>query len=52
MPEELPISKTLRREAKAWAERRDAEQIGVDWYFTTDDAWIKLNRLYPKVKAE
>jgi hypothetical protein len=43
---------TLRREAKAWAERRNAEQTGVDWHFTTADARIKLKRLYPQIKTE
>jgi hypothetical protein len=43
---------TLRREAKAWAERRNAEQTGVDWHFTTADARIKLHRLYPQIKTE
>ena len=43
---------TLRREAKAWAERRNASQTGVDWQFTTEDARIKLKRLYPQVKLK
>lgn len=32
---------TLRREAKAWAERRNASQTGVDWQFAAEDARIK-----------
>jgi DDE superfamily endonuclease len=48
----IPDIDTLRREAKAWAKRRNNEQTGVDWHFTTADARIKLNRLYPQVKAE
>ncbi len=43
---------TLRREAKAWARRRNAEQTGVDWHFTPADARIKLKRLYPQIKTE
>lgn len=43
---------TLRREAKAWAERRNTAQTGVDWHFTAADARIKLKRLYPQIKAE
>ena len=27
----IPDLETLRREAAAWAERRNAEQVGVDW---------------------
>jgi hypothetical protein len=48
----IPDIDTLRREAKAWAMRRNNEQTGVNWHFTTADARIKLNRLYPQVKAE
>lgn len=43
---------TLRREAKAWAERRNTEQTGVDWQFTSEDARTKLKRLYPEIKME
>ncbi len=43
---------TLRREARAWAKRRNEQQTGVDWHFTTADARIKLNRLYPQIQTE
>ena len=42
----------LRREAKAWAERRNATQTGVDWQFTNDAARIKLKHLYPQVNEQ
>ena len=35
----------------AWASTRTAEQKGVDWQFTTEDARGKLARLYPTVSA-
>jgi hypothetical protein len=38
-------------EAENWSARRNAQQIGVDWHFTTDNARIKLKHLYPKVKV-
>ena len=41
-----------RAEAAAWAERRNAVQVGVDWQFTTDDARTKLKRLYPKMEVK
>jgi len=44
----IPDLDILRREATAWAERRSGEQAGVDWQFTTEDARIKLKRLYPQ----
>ncbi len=43
---------TLRNEAKAWADRRNAARAVVDWQFTTDQARIKLKRLYPQLKEE
>lgn len=43
---------TLRREAKAWADRRKASSATVDWHFTTEEARIKLKRLYPQIKEE
>jgi hypothetical protein len=38
---------TLKTELKAWGTQRNSKQIGVDWQFTTEDARIKLKRLYP-----
>jgi len=40
---------TLRREVAAWEQERNAKQVSVDWQFTTDDARIKLKRLYPNI---
>ena len=38
---------TLRREVAAWQASRDRIQAKVDWQFTTNDARVKLKRLYP-----
>jgi hypothetical protein len=40
---------TLNMELKAWYTQRNSAQKGVDWHFTTDDARVKLKRLYPIV---
>ena len=40
---------TIRRQVQPWSTKRNARQTGVDWRFTTDDARIKLKRLYPKI---
>ncbi len=37
----------LRREVAAWQASRDSIKAKVDWQFTTDDARIRLKRLYP-----
>lgn len=39
----------LNKELFAWESRRNADQNGVDWHFTTADARFKLKRLYPVV---
>lgn len=41
---------TLKAEAVAWRERRDTVGGKIDWRFTTEDARIKLKRLYPSLK--
>jgi hypothetical protein len=41
---------TLQTVTKAWEVERNGKQKGVDWQFTTDDARIKLKRLYPTIK--
>jgi hypothetical protein len=38
---------TLEREVAAWVEARNAAATTIDWRFTTEDARIKLKRLYP-----
>jgi hypothetical protein len=42
---------TLRHETKAWEQTRNAKQTGVDWQFTTEDARIRLKRLYPQYQG-
>jgi hypothetical protein len=38
----------LRAEVEAWAEACNANQKGVDWQFTIENARVKLKSLYPK----
>ncbi|HLZ31923.1 MAG TPA: IS630 family transposase, partial [Chloroflexota bacterium] len=38
---------TLVGEVSAWGHDRNVNQSDIDWQFTTDDARIKLKRLYP-----
>jgi len=33
-----------------WNNARNDRQTGIDWRFRTDDARIKLKRLYPKIE--
>ena len=41
----------LTQEVSAWESERNKAVIGVDWQFTTDDARIRLKRLYPTIKS-
>jgi hypothetical protein len=41
---------TLEREVAAWQATRNATGCGVDWRFTTEDARIKLQHLYPVIQ--
>ena len=47
----IPDIETLREETAAWEHRRNERQKGVDWRFTTEDARIKMKRLYPQLQA-
>jgi hypothetical protein len=41
----------LRSEVAAWEEARNRAEAKVDWHFTTQDARIKLRKLYPTIEA-
>lgn len=43
----IPSIEVLRTEVLAWQNHRDQLQVKVDWQFTTEDARVKLRRLYP-----
>ena len=45
----IPDQATLRREVAAWERERNARSSSMDWRFTTEDARIKLKRLYPTI---
>lgn len=40
-------SEILQQEIAAWRARRNQEAIGANWKFTTEDARVKLRKLYP-----
>ena len=47
----IPDLETLRSEAEAWQAHRNQTANRVDWRFTTQDARIKLKRLYPQTQS-
>jgi hypothetical protein len=46
----IPDFAALESEVAAWEEQRNQEQTWIDWRFTTEDARVKLHRLYPSTK--
>lgn len=45
----IPTPEDLTRQVAAWERQRNARGGKVNWHFTTDDARIKLQRLYPVI---
>jgi hypothetical protein len=45
----IPEMAILKAEVAAWVKQRNAEEATIDWRFTTDQARIKLKRLYPSI---
>jgi len=50
LDQRIPDKTALEQEVAAWETCRNAARVTVDWQFTTDDARIKLKRLYPVLK--
>ena len=42
---------TLKNEIAAWEKQRNADSAKVNWRFTTENARIKLKRLYPSKES-
>jgi DDE superfamily endonuclease len=45
----IPDLASMRREVSAWQQHRNHRGAPIHWHFTTEDARIKLSRLYPKL---
>ena len=46
----IPDQATLKAEVQAWVAERNACSSIMEWRFTTEDARIKLKRLYPTLE--
>jgi transposase len=49
LDDRIPDEQTLRREVHAWEARRNERRATVNWRFSTADARVKLQRLYPNL---
>jgi len=45
----IPDFDPLKKEVAAWVNQRNDSATEMDWRFTTEDARIKLRRLYPSI---
>jgi hypothetical protein len=50
LDQRLADKTTLIHEVTAWERGRHQAHCTVDWQFTTQDARIKLKRLYPSIQ--
>jgi DDE superfamily endonuclease len=47
----LGEAETLRNKVRAWTQQRNAASKNIDWQFTTAEARIHLERLYPVIQT-
>jgi len=46
----IPTLKEMKKQVTAWFKERNKLEKKINWRFTTDDARIKLKRLYPQLQ--
>ena len=51
LSERMNDKENLKEQVAAWQERRNTSAAKIDWRFTTEEARIKLKRLYPIILA-
>jgi transposase len=51
LSQRIPDREQLRREVSAWQRERNQAETRMIWRFTTEDARIRLARLYPSFEA-
>ncbi len=49
LSERMSDKENLQKQVAAWQQKRNASAMTIDWRFTTEDARIKLKRLYPTI---
>jgi transposase len=51
LSQRIPSAERLRREVSAWQNERNRAKTPMIWRFTTEDARIRLARLYPSLES-
>lgn len=47
LAERMDNKENLKQQSLAWQQKRNATGVRIDWRFTTEEARVKLKRLYP-----
>jgi hypothetical protein len=47
----IPTMEQMKKEVSAWNIARNQDTKKINWRFTTEDARIKLRRLYPQYQS-
>jgi len=45
----IPDQQTLKNKTTDWERNRNQKSVKTDWQFATEDARIKLRKLYPSI---
>jgi hypothetical protein len=48
----IPDLESLRREVRAWQEKRNVAVVKVEWQFTAADTRVKVKSLYPIIEMQ
>ena len=52
LSDRMPSRDFVEKQVHAWQTERNQAQVTINWRFTTEDARIKLKRLYPSFEAK
>ena len=50
LADRMPSIQEVQEQVQAWQQQRNHAQATINWRFTSEDARIKLKRLYPSLK--
>lgn len=50
LSDRFPSMEALQNQVETWQRERDQAHVTINWRFTTEDARVKLKRLYPSIE--
>ena len=51
LPERVGTKVAMKEHCRGWEDRRNGSKVKTHWHFSTDDARIKLRKLYPTIES-